>query len=169
VVMCWIDETEDESYYSDEDKYTTDLTGYQNLLADLTESFSVKSVCLVPDTTIEYVLPPGYSPPSEISVETCGESPTKAELITDFENIRDGAVPDCVLLLADRTHVLSGFSGLGSGYVDFKAWLKDWLNDNGLDPTDKSILPDEKEFGEYEWDERWIDAMTVQIQDVLDW
>ena len=166
VVMCWVNESDP---YNNPGTYGEDLTKYCRLIATLDV---VRSGCLVPNTTIDPVLPEGYSPPSEISIETCGLWPTKAELIVDFGNICDGVIPDRVILLADRSGSLGGFygsPGLGQGYVDFKEWLEDWLEDHGLDSDDDKVLR-EKEFGgqgDSYFSERWIAAITREIKSVL--
>ncbi|HUV41025.1 MAG TPA: hypothetical protein VMW23_04465, partial [Sedimentisphaerales bacterium] len=197
LVMCFIDETQDESYHDDENEYNTDLGNFNNLLAGFPYSTNysiLKAGCIVPPTDeedpyhpdkfrqdISDVLPESFFYPPDppeilwpeekpvgLSIAQCNDQPSCDELIAHFNRLCEGKNPDCILRLLDGTHPLYGFFGLGDGYrYEFKQWLEDWVADHGLDPADTSLLPDQKVFGPYWYPEQWIKAITDTVDAIV--
>ena len=184
LVMCFIDQAHDDSYYDDPDWpelpniYDTDLGNFNDLLASLpTNDYSIiKAGCIVPPYYEPYsiadVLPDGFFDPCDppqilwpeevpvgLSIAECDPEPDGDELIAHFHRIREGKGPDGVINLASYTWSMYGLWGLGEGYRDeFKPWLNDWLEDHGLDPTGNDVFY-KNEFS----DERWIKAITEEV------
>ena len=196
LVMCFADETWDQSYYDDLDEYLTDMDDFNDLLAGFpyyaTDYSILKAGCIVPPFynpleppekywhNIADVLPAGFFvdpsdpplvlPPEDepvgLSIAECNRPPSGDELIEHFHRIRDGRAPDCILRLADNTAPLVGFYGdvLENGYIyEFKPWLKEWLKDHSLDPTDTDVLPEKVHFS----DERWIKAVIEDVNEIV--
>jgi len=197
LVMCFIDETVGESYYDDLDEYRTDMDDFNDLLAGFpysTDYSLLKAGCIVPPFydpeepekywhNIADVLPAGFVdpcnaplvlPPEDepvgISIAECNRPPSGAELIAHFHRIRENRGPDCVVRLADNTPSLKGFDGLQNGYkYGFVPWLEGWLKDHGLDPTNTDVTA-ENTFGyreQYPTNERWIMAITEEVNDIV--
>jgi hypothetical protein len=184
VVMCWIDESHhfpggigDEEAYYRRGGYTTftiDLTAYRNVI-NSEKILVVKSGCLVPPDPnypegINAVLPEEYEydpnyPPEGISIEECNRWPDTNdvnEFIADFDRIRDGIEPDYVLLSVDNSGSMTTLS-IQTAYGQFKTWLGD---PNNYDFPKPSIVTRD---GEIDFtNERWVDEMRIQIQNVLD-
>lgn len=151
VAMCWIDES---SSYG-ESTFNNDLDAYQDLISFL--DVTVKDGCLVPSNEthphpITDVLPDGYSAPGDtggISVENCDRPPTLAELIDDFDRIRDGMIPEFVVLWVDNSTSMTTDT-IEPSYSQFKNWLSNTYD---------------IELYEYEFtDERWIEEMKTGIE-----
>lgn len=162
--MCWIDES-DDAYRNGRGStlYDADLSEYRSLVNSL-NTLVVKSGCLVPETDwrspcdIDNVLPFDYSPPAEISITTCGDDPDQAQMISDFNNIRNGMSPDCVLLIVDYSGSLDegedeDKGAIELGYTNFKNWLD-------------SNYPGTKIEATFD-DEQWIKAINTEISNII--
>jgi len=196
VVMCWIDETKTESYYSNETMtmFNADITAYNDLLEQY--PVIVKSGCLVPCNPgeeyppgIEPVLPEGYDIPEDGEIEPADPpegisiyefprtyvdpEPVLDDFITHFNRIRGDMVPDYLCLSVDTSG--SMMINLGSGWVPAiePHYSKepadnfiDWVKDNY--PNTQILRRDTTE-----WDhssshtERWFYEMKIQLQDVV--
>jgi len=167
VVMVWIDESYMNGglvqYYFDAPLYEEHLNQYRNIVSSC--GAVIRSGCLVPPNPdlqeqapgIEAVLPEGYDPPEDISVETCGRPPSKNELIDDFDRICNGVVPDYLCLSVDNSGSLTT-SRIQPGYGQFK----DWIEENYPETVIKA-----RDGGEFT-KQAWVDEMRMQIQDVLE-
>jgi len=154
VVMVWIDES---TPYQNSSTYEADLVNYRALLNSGDVSI-VQSGCLVPGMPIAGVLPSGYSPPPEISVEESNRQPDLNEIIADFDRIRDG-VPDYLCLSVGKSGSMSSPPPApGPGYDEFKSWIAN----NYPDTIVKTRDVDEFD------NERWVEEMKIQVQSVLD-
>jgi hypothetical protein len=136
VVMCWIDESEGSSppryfsYYWDSELYDFHLAKYRNLLDSLGGYAVVKSGCLVPDDhdpqETSWVLPEGYDAPDEINVEVCSRFPDHedlTEMVEDFNDIRDGMVPDYLLLTVDDSDSMK-LTDIWPTQVEYDAFIQ---------------------------------------------
>ncbi|GAG61510.1 unnamed protein product, partial [marine sediment metagenome] len=163
VVMCWIDESYwGGVYYSDSTLYNAHLGQYRNLVPSVA---IVKSGCRVPPNPnlqetvpgIEPVLPEGYDPPPEISVETCSRKPNAddvEEFKDDFNDIRDGVVPDYLILIVDCSGSMTT-TDIQPGYGEFKSWVED--NYLGTDIREQEFLMQD-----------WVNEITTGIQNLLE-
>lgn len=170
VVMCWIDEagSPPPGYHPDGyTLYNTHINKYRNLIE--LNKLVVKSGCLVPSDpnpedpdyhTIEDVLPDGCSPPSFISIEDCNRKPNANnmnEFIEDFDRIRNGAVPDYLLLSVDSSGSL-GSGEIDPAYSDFKSWVNEPEN------YPDTVIKARDQAGQFD-DEMWVDEMRITLQD----
>jgi len=186
VVMCWIDESyyngDFVTYYWDAELYDTHLAQYRDVIKSK-KIHVVKSGCLVPNDTIEYVLPEGYfdpdpipeyvnpdDPPEGISIYKFPRDypdPTLGDFISHFDRICDGVVPEYLCLSVDNsgsmtTSTINPYFGdpeLDYPYTKFKEWIEDNYPETVVNRRD----------GEDEFtNQAWIDEMRMQIQNVID-
>ena len=154
VSICWIDEASDSlSPYNSSSTYNADLQAYRNIISSNNANI-VKGGCLVPGNPPSGVLPSGYSAPEEVSIQTCGRPPSQSELTDDFNRIRDGIVPDYLILCVDNSGSMHT-ADIEPGYGNFKTWIR-----NNYSST---IIV------EYNFTtERWLNEMKTGIQNAID-
>lgn len=159
VAMCWIDESI-STYYNNAAAYDADLTAYRQLLSQHPED-NIVSGCLVPPSSqalcsgdIYCILPQGYSPPPEISVQLCGRPPTLGELIADFDRIRGSIEPLHVVLCVDGSGSMT-LATIQPGYGEFVDWLEynypeAIIHENTMSPF-----------------QQWVESLTNGIDEAL--
>jgi len=196
--MCWIDESMDGDVPPFEfpyhatgtqrdnwtvqdgiDKYEAHLASYRAIVKKLP---AVRAGCLVPPMTcqqpmcsfygdIRDVLPPGYDPPDEISVEEFprynpGPTVPLSAFTSDFNRICDGLIPDYVVLIVDTSGSMDR-SNIETGYSEetapdnFIYWL-------GTNYAGAQIIRVDGTDGKYFVNEEWIGAINIELQDIID-
>lgn len=169
VVLSIIDESylppyaEMFQYYSEPQAYETHLNQYLNTI-DLSGAI-VKSACRVPPNTavypplppgIEPVLPQNYDPPAEIDIQTCTRFPSENELVEIFDDIRDGAIPDHLLIVVDDS---------GSMHMT-NIWANESAFESFADEIREicpNIIIEKRAF----WDQGWLNAMNSILEDYV--
>ena len=152
VMMCFIDESTPYTA-GGQAIYDADLVAYNQLSQP-----NRKAGCLVPTTSEltaeELVLPPDEAEPDEISVEKTARSPSQSELITEFDRIRDGVVPQNLIISIDISGSMVRQT-IEPGIDDFKSWVATTYPDTVV--TERGFTS-----------EQWVDEMHDALVDVFD-
>lgn len=171
VVMLWIDES--SPYYSASYNshklilFLTDLDDYHDVVANAGVR-AVRSGCRVPPTnvvgegytkSIADVLPYNYNydpenPPAGITISKSGRPPTLNEIIADFDEIRDGAEPDYLVLIVDNSTSMVP-DDIDPAYTQFRDWVQERHH--------VIISPDEWPYHTTEDEEDWVQTMADKI------
>lgn len=147
-LMCFIDEATPYTTGGGTATYDADLAAYQAITWPVR-----KAGCLVPTTSAstaeELVLPADRSAPAEISVQKTVRSPSQAELITEFDRIRQGVCPENLIISIDVSGSMTR-STIEPGIDDFLTWMSTNYPDTIV--TERSFTS-----------ERWVDEMRAAL------
>ena len=172
VVICWIDETENQAYYGDEDGeegldlYDDDLDDYETYVGGLTD-ISVKAGCFAPLHSSETfgtdkLFPKlSYTPPTDIIVQECVQGPSEEVLKEQFLSVRSGVEPLYILLSLDGTdsRIIGGYDIDMAEFEAFEAWIQLNYPDAVLK---RRYFPNDEAGAE-----RWLDEMKETLDNAI--